>query len=242
MSRPVTRSMRSRTDSGGGAAGGGCAKRARLLSVPDAGGRYYVIALFDMWSNVFASIGARTTGTTAQNVMIAGPRWQGTSPAGITQAYRSPTRFVWVNGQMLANGPADYEIVNALQKQYKLTPLSAWGQPWAPLRHSSIDFWTRRTIESPSTRCSDSSRCWTVTSNSSSAPRVPSQAHGWISIAPDQNRRSGVFPKELGVSVGAGAQGLLHHSDRGSQYASGDYRQLLAQHGIVGSGRLTAAL
>ena len=30
-------------------------------------------------------------------------------------------------------------------------------------------------------------------------------------------------------------QGLLHHSDRGSQYASGDYQQVLAQHGIVGS-------
>jgi putative transposase len=29
------------------------------------------------------------------------------------------------------------------------------------------------------------------------------------------------------------AQGLLHHSDRGSQYASGDYQQVLAQHGIV---------
>jgi putative transposase len=28
-------------------------------------------------------------------------------------------------------------------------------------------------------------------------------------------------------------QGLVHHSDRGSQYASGDYQQVLAQHGIV---------
>ena len=28
-------------------------------------------------------------------------------------------------------------------------------------------------------------------------------------------------------------RGLLHHSDRGSQYASGDYRRALAQHGIV---------
>jgi transposase InsO family protein len=28
-------------------------------------------------------------------------------------------------------------------------------------------------------------------------------------------------------------QGLLHHSDRGSQYASGDYRRALAAHGIV---------
>jgi putative transposase len=29
--------------------------------------------------------------------------------------------------------------------------------------------------------------------------------------------------------------GLVHHSDRGSQYASGMYRELLADHGIVGS-------
>src|SRR5262249_60465444 len=28
-------------------------------------------------------------------------------------------------------------------------------------------------------------------------------------------------------------QGLLHHSDRGRQYASGDYQRVLAQHGIV---------
>ena len=29
--------------------------------------------------------------------------------------------------------------------------------------------------------------------------------------------------------------GCVHHSDRGSQYASGAYRQLLANHGLVGS-------
>lgn len=31
------------------------------------------------------------------------------------------------------------------------------------------------------------------------------------------------------------AAGLVHHSDRGSQYAAEVYRQLLAEHGIVGS-------
>jgi transposase InsO family protein len=30
-------------------------------------------------------------------------------------------------------------------------------------------------------------------------------------------------------------RGLIHHSDRGSQYASGDYQQLLAKHGLRGS-------
>jgi hypothetical protein len=103
-----------------------------VLSVPDTNERSYVIALFDMWSNVFASIGSRTTGTGAANFLIAGRGWQGTPPANVKQTYRSPTRFVWVNAQMQANGPQDYAVVNALQKQYKLTPLSAWGQPYAP--------------------------------------------------------------------------------------------------------------
>ncbi len=80
-------------------------KEPLLLSVPDTKGRYYVIALFDMWSNVFASIGKRTTGTGAANFLIAGPGWHGTPPAGVKQTFRSPTRFVWVNGQMQANGP-----------------------------------------------------------------------------------------------------------------------------------------
>jgi hypothetical protein len=101
-----------------------------VLSVPDTGGRYYVFGLFDMWSNVFASIGKRTTGTAAANFLIAGPGWQGTPPADIQQTFRSPTRFVWVNGQMQADGPTEYATVNALQKQYALTPLSAWGGPW----------------------------------------------------------------------------------------------------------------
>ena len=107
-------------------------KEPLVLSVPDTNGRYYVIALFDMWSNVFASIGKRTTGTGAANFLIAGPGWQGTPPVDIKRVFQSPTRFVWVNGQMQANGPRDYEVVNKLQKQYKLTPLSSWGQPYNP--------------------------------------------------------------------------------------------------------------
>ena len=103
-----------------------------VLSVPDTGGRYYVIALFDMWSNVFASIGKRTTGTAAAHFLITGPGWKGTPPIDVNATFRSPTRFVWVNGQMQANGPQDYDAVNTLQKQYRLTPLSAWGQVWTP--------------------------------------------------------------------------------------------------------------
>src|SRR5271167_2906862 len=93
-------------------------KEPLVLSVPDTNGRYYVIAFFDMWSNVFASIGKRNTGTAAANFLLVGPNWNGTLPTNVKQSFRSPTRFVWVNGQMQADGPKDYAVVNALQKQY----------------------------------------------------------------------------------------------------------------------------
>ena len=118
-------------------------KEPLVLSVPDTNGRYYVIALFDMWSNVFTSFGKRNTGTDAANFLIVGPGWQDTPPAGVKEVFHSPTRWVWVNGQMQANGPSDYEAVNALQHQYKLTPLSAWGKPYgtpeAALPSSNVD-------------------------------------------------------------------------------------------------------
>jgi hypothetical protein len=107
-------------------------KEPVVLSVPDTKGHYYVIALFDMWTNVFASIGTRTTGTDAANFLITGPGWQGTMPADFKQTFHASTRFVWVNGQMQANGPQDYAAVNSLQKQYKLTPLSIWGKSYVP--------------------------------------------------------------------------------------------------------------
>src|ERR1035438_7954735 len=103
-----------------------------VLSVPDTNGRYYVIAFFDMWSNVFSSLGKRNTGTGAGNFLLAGPNWHGTPPANVKEVFRSPTRFVWGDGQMQADGPKDYDVLTALQKQYKLTPLSAWGQPYTP--------------------------------------------------------------------------------------------------------------
>lgn len=103
-----------------------------ILSVPDTSGRYYVIALFDYWSNVFASIGSRTTGNKAGNYLIAGPGWTGKIPEGVDKVYRSPTRWVWVNGQMRADGPKDAELTTNLQKQYLLTPLSEWGGQYTP--------------------------------------------------------------------------------------------------------------
>jgi hypothetical protein len=102
-----------------------------ILSVPDTRGRYYLMPLIDAWTNVFASPGKRTTGTKAGNFVITGPGWTGDLPKGMTE-YKAPTNLVMIGGRTQANGPADYAAVNAIQKKYKVTPLSAWGKPYTP--------------------------------------------------------------------------------------------------------------
>jgi len=48
-------------------------KEPLLVSVPDSGGRYYLLPMLDMWTDVFQSTGKRTTGTSAQLLAIAEP-------------------------------------------------------------------------------------------------------------------------------------------------------------------------
>ena len=45
-----------------------------VLTVPDTHGRFYALSMVDLWTNVFAAVGARTTGTEAGAYAIAGPR------------------------------------------------------------------------------------------------------------------------------------------------------------------------
>ena len=108
-------------------------KEPYILHVPDEHGRYYLMPMLDGWTNVFADPGKRTTGTGAADFAISGPGWKGTLPPGIKAEYKSPTNIVWVLGRTYSTGtPTDYAAVNAIQAQYKLTPLSAWDKPYTP--------------------------------------------------------------------------------------------------------------
>ncbi|ANN74052.1 DUF1254 domain-containing protein [Bordetella bronchialis] len=102
-----------------------------IVRVPDAGDRFYVLSLMDMWTDVFASRGTRTNGNGPQAFAIVGPYWNGTLPPGI-DVVRSPTSMGWVVGHVQTRGQADYPAVNQWQANIGVTPYVAPPAPPVP--------------------------------------------------------------------------------------------------------------
>jgi hypothetical protein len=110
------------------------ARGPQVIDVPDTAGRYYVIQLLDAYSNTFAYIGRRTTGTGGGSFAVVPPGFGGTPPAGVREI-QSPTDVVWVLGRTLVRGPADLPAVTSLMRGYTVTALGPWtsGQRQAPV-------------------------------------------------------------------------------------------------------------
>ena len=109
-----------------------------VLSVPDTAGRYYLLPMLDMWTDVFSVVGSRTTGTKAGNFALVAPGWSGSLPDGMTKIV-APTSTIWVLGRTQTNGPSDYDNVHKIQDGYKLTPFSQWGKNYAPPANTPVD-------------------------------------------------------------------------------------------------------
>lgn len=109
-----------------------------IISVPDSAGRYYLLPMLDMWSDVFASPGWRTTGTGTQWHAIVPPGWSGALPAGV-ERIDAPTSFVWIIGRVKTDGPDDYRDVHAFQDGLAITPVSHWEKKSLPSPAVTID-------------------------------------------------------------------------------------------------------
>lgn len=109
-----------------------------ILTVPDTQGRYYLLPMLDMWTDVFAVVGSRTTGTRAGNYVIVPAGWTGVLPDGVVKIV-APTPVIWIVGRTQTNGPADYANVHKIQDGYKLTPLSHWGRQYTPPKALATD-------------------------------------------------------------------------------------------------------
>lgn len=94
--------------------------------------RYYVVQLTDMYTFNYGYMGSRTTGNEAGCFMVAGPDWEGETPDGIRETFRSETQFTLGIYRTQLFSPPDIENVKQIQSGYSAQPLSAFLGTEAP--------------------------------------------------------------------------------------------------------------
>ncbi len=85
--------------------------------------RFFMLPCYDMWTEVFASPGTRTSGFAPYSFALCDPTWRGELPDGV-ERIDAPTPVVWMIGRTATFGEADYDYVRSFQDQLTITTLA----------------------------------------------------------------------------------------------------------------------
>ena len=117
-------------------------KEPVILSVPDVKDRFYMLPMYDMWTDTFAVVGSYANGNKAGDYALCMPEWKGQLPKGVERINATTPTF-WIIGRTQTNGADDYKNINKIQDGYKLTPLSYFvaNKPYKSLfkKDKSVD-------------------------------------------------------------------------------------------------------
>ncbi|MEH7547093.1 DUF1254 domain-containing protein [Neobacillus vireti] len=94
-----------------------------IFNTPYTNGRYYSASFIDMWHNVFATVGKRTTGTKPNKFLVIGPNWKEKTPSGIN-VIKAPTSIVWLLIRTTVYPGENQNIVYQLNKKFNLKTLN----------------------------------------------------------------------------------------------------------------------
>lgn len=97
-----------------------------VLEVPDTAGRYTVMQFIDPWTNNFAYVGRRATGTQPGKYLIVDQAYQGQVPQGM-RLIRAPAPLFAIVGRIALDNEHDFTAANAVQDGFALRPFKARG-------------------------------------------------------------------------------------------------------------------
>lgn len=193
-----------------------------ILSHPDMGDRYFTFELVGFTSDNYGYVGRRVTGSRAGDFALVGPGWSGDLPQGVRRTATAPTPWILVLGRTLVEGEKDLPAVHDLQDQYRLTPLSLFGEEGAVVPE-------RRDVLEPADSARDPLGTW-KTLNAVLAENPPSQHHelllkqfAQIGVGPGLDVDAQPEPVKQGL-VAAAAAGMPLLED---QFHSGDWATLI---------------
>lgn len=102
--------------------------------------RYYSVMLCDGNTYNYGYIGTRATGPEAGDYLVAGPGWNGETPAGIKKVFHSTTPFSLTIFRTQLFNADDMANVVKVQAGYRAQPLSAFLKQPAPPAAPKINF------------------------------------------------------------------------------------------------------